>query len=61
MFIGTFLLFDYIEASVMRVMRVSLVFFVAVFTFTKLIWNRGMENGKSTSHWRRRRSICSNT
>lgn len=30
MFIGTFLLFDYIEASVMRMMRVSLAFFVAV-------------------------------
>lgn len=32
MVIGTILLFDYIEASVMRMVRVSLAFFVAVFT-----------------------------
>lgn len=36
MFIGTILLFDYIKASVMRTVRVSLAFFVAVFTFKKI-------------------------
>lgn len=30
MLIGTILLFDYIKASVMRMVRVSLAFFVAV-------------------------------
>lgn len=35
MFIGTILLFDYIKASVMRMVRVSLAFFVAVFTLKK--------------------------
>lgn len=33
MLIGTVLLFNYIEASVMRMMRVPLAFFVAVFAF----------------------------
>ncbi|GIP29057.1 hypothetical protein J23TS9_41870 [Paenibacillus sp. J23TS9] len=36
MLMGTILLFDYIKASVMRMMRVSLAFFVAVFTFKKI-------------------------
>jgi hypothetical protein len=33
MLIGAVLLFDYIRASVMRMVRISLAFSVAVFTF----------------------------
>lgn len=36
MLMGTILLFVYIKASVMRMMRVSLAFFVAVFTLEKI-------------------------